>query len=285
MGNRAVREELDRAVVVRQLFGRDAVGVVVMDGAIDADDLLHEARDRADVVRDHHDRHPLAQLAQRLIQLVLEAIIDEVGRLVEDQQLRVGDDRPTEQRALHLTARNGTDRVVGHRCKPHAIEERVRLAAVVARVAMQKAASPLQARQNDLDDRDREGAVEGRQLRHIADQPLAAVEELGRKVDRTRIGHRAEDRLHEGRFTASVRADHPEEVPVRDRQTDVVQSLAAVVGDADAIERDQIHRCVIFWVIRRISAQISSANGSNSTASASISAAMASTLERGNCRW
>ena len=59
MRNVAVRYDLDRAVVVLQLLGRDDVRVVAMNGAIDANNALYDACNRAEVVRYHNYRHTL----------------------------------------------------------------------------------------------------------------------------------------------------------------------------------------------------------------------------------
>ena len=89
VGNVPVRHELDGAVVVAQLLLGDDVRTVAVHAAVHADDLLHDAGDRADVVRHHDDRHAAVQFVQRAVKLVFEFVVHEIRRLVQDQQLRV----------------------------------------------------------------------------------------------------------------------------------------------------------------------------------------------------
>ncbi len=90
MRHLAVRDDLNRAVVVVELLGGYDVRVVPMHASVDANDALDETRNRTQIVRHHHDGHTFVEPAQQRIQLVLEFVVDEVGRLVENQQLRVG---------------------------------------------------------------------------------------------------------------------------------------------------------------------------------------------------
>ncbi len=98
-----------------------------MNGTIDADDLLHDAGDRTDVVRNHDDGHPLVQKTKRTIEFVFETVVDEIGRLVENKQFRIGDDRPAKQGPLHLTARDFTDRLCGDIADAGLVEQTQRL--------------------------------------------------------------------------------------------------------------------------------------------------------------
>ena len=58
VGNLAVRNNLNRAVIVGQLLGGDEVGVVAVDGAIDTHDAAHLGGNRTDVVRHPSPRRP-----------------------------------------------------------------------------------------------------------------------------------------------------------------------------------------------------------------------------------
>ena len=85
VGHLAVRDYLYRAVVVLELFLGDDVRVVAMHRAIDAYDALHNTRNRTQVVRYNHYGHPLAQALHHAVELMLEAVIDKVCRLVQDE--------------------------------------------------------------------------------------------------------------------------------------------------------------------------------------------------------
>ena len=78
MGNMAVRDELDRAVVVAQLLLGQHVRMMAVYAAVYADDLLHDAGDRTDVVRHHDDRHARIQLVQRAVEFLLELVVHEI---------------------------------------------------------------------------------------------------------------------------------------------------------------------------------------------------------------
>ena len=104
MRHLAVRDDLNRAVVVVELLGGYDVRVVPMHASVDANDALDETRNRTQIVRHHHDGHTFVEPAQQRIQHVLEFVVDEVGRLVEYQQLRVGYYRTAQQRSLQLPA-------------------------------------------------------------------------------------------------------------------------------------------------------------------------------------
>lgn len=232
----AVREELDRAVVVAQLLLGEDVRPVAVHPAVHADDLLDDAGDGPDVVRDNDDRHAVVQRAERVVELLFEPVVHEVRGLVEDQQLRIGDHSAAEQGALELPARYFAHGVAGRFGDSRSLEQTESLVPVGFRVARAEPAASLQPGEHDLEDRDRECAVEFRQLGHVADQPLLAAEELRREYDFARVGHRSEYGLHKGCLAASVGADDSEKVPVIDLQIDIPKRFAAVVCDADVVE-------------------------------------------------
>lgn len=65
-----------------------------MHVAIYAYDALHDARYGAQIVRHHDDGHLLAQTLDHIVELMLETIVHEVGRLIENEQSGLGDDGP-----------------------------------------------------------------------------------------------------------------------------------------------------------------------------------------------
>ena len=86
-----------------------------MNVTIDTDDILHHTRDRAQIVRHHHNGNTFVELFQQLIQLTLETVIDKVGGLVQDQQTRLSNQCAAQQRTLHLSARNLANRSTRNR--------------------------------------------------------------------------------------------------------------------------------------------------------------------------
>ena len=63
-----------------------------MNVLVDAKDALYDARDSAQVVGYHNDGHTLIELLDHIVELIFEAIVDEVGRLIKNEQARLGDD-------------------------------------------------------------------------------------------------------------------------------------------------------------------------------------------------
>ena len=100
VGDVSVGYNLDGAVVAAQLLLCEDVGVVAVHMAIDADNGIHERGDCADIVRDNHHRHLRAELLCEGVKLLLEGVINEVSRLVEDEEFWLGDDGAAEQGAL-----------------------------------------------------------------------------------------------------------------------------------------------------------------------------------------
>ena len=96
----AVKDDLYRAVVVVQLLRRDAVGVVAMHMAVDADDLLDMGGNRSQIVRYHDDGHFVVELFEQRVKLLLEPVVDEIGRFVQNQQFRIGNQSGSEERRV-----------------------------------------------------------------------------------------------------------------------------------------------------------------------------------------
>lgn len=233
-----------------------------VDVPVDADDLLDDAGDGSDVVRDHDDGHSFVQFAQGVVKLLFELVVNEIGGLIEDQQPGVGDNGSGEHGALHLAAGNFAD---GSSCdlfESRFDDELHGPAFVLARVGGPEPVSALESGEDDLEDRDWECAVEVRDLGHVSDETFAAAEEFGGEPDGTRVGDSSEDSLDQGGFTAAVGADDAEEIPFADLQIDVLQGFVAIVSDAYVAERDEIHGSVIKLVIWSMLSMTCSARGS-----------------------
>lgn len=233
--NGSVGDQLNRTVVIEQLFGRKDVRVVAVYVSVDANDLLDDTGDGSDVVRDHDDGHVVIQLAERIVELLFEAVVDEVRGFVEDQQAGFGDDGSGEQGALHLPAGNFADRVAGHLFESRLSDQLHGTLLVLPRVSRPESVMALQTGEDDLEYGDRESAIELRDLGHITDQPFAAAEELLCVADLAGVGDGSENGLYEGCFTAAVGSDDPEEIAVEDLEVDVLQGLVSVVSDRNVV--------------------------------------------------
>lgn len=62
VGDITVGDNLDGAVVVAELLLGDDVRVVAVDMAVDADDVIHNARYSTHIVRHHHNGHIVAEV-------------------------------------------------------------------------------------------------------------------------------------------------------------------------------------------------------------------------------
>src|SRR5581483_2856853 len=118
---RVLREDpLEHAVLEDlPIDGRLALGVVVRpvhgDAAVlEHDDLVGE-RDRRQPVRDDDRRAAAHRLAQPFPDARLGARVDRRGRVVEDQDARVDDERARDRDALPLPARERDPALADHR--------------------------------------------------------------------------------------------------------------------------------------------------------------------------
>lgn len=105
VGDCAVTDELDGAVVVLQQLGRELGRVVAMHGAIDTHYTFHIRGDSANIVRHNHNRHMLIEFPQQVVELVLKFVINKVCGLVEYKQARVRNDSSAQKRTLQFAAR------------------------------------------------------------------------------------------------------------------------------------------------------------------------------------
>ncbi len=75
--------------------------VIDQSAVFEHGDLIGQC-DRREAVGDHDRRAVLHHLAQRQLDLAFGAGVDRGGGIVEDQDARVGDDRPRDRQALAL---------------------------------------------------------------------------------------------------------------------------------------------------------------------------------------
>src|SRR5215813_6296727 len=109
-----VSDDADRRAVERgqRRVAQEIVGAPVEDeAAIEAGELGHFLRDDADVVAHQDERHvALAiQVVQQGVEARLRLRIHAARRLVQDQEFRLGDERPGDEHALLLPDRERAD--------------------------------------------------------------------------------------------------------------------------------------------------------------------------------
>lgn len=166
-------------------------------------------------------------------------LVDEIGRFVEDQQPRLGDDRPAQKRPLHLPSRYFADGSAGDFGNAGAFEQFQRPPAVFGGVARPESLVSLQARQNRLRNRYGESPVENVLLGQIPDQTLFAAEKFGSVVHRSAVGNVAQNRTYERCLPAAVGADDPQEIVLENIQRHLIQRRRPLVCDREVSHRDQ----------------------------------------------
>ena len=73
-------------------------------------------------------------MLQLQVQLFFELVVDEIGRFVENQQFRVGDQGAAQQRALYLSAGQSPDRFPGDLFDPAGVQQFVGLLPILGSV-------------------------------------------------------------------------------------------------------------------------------------------------------
>ena len=170
---------------------------------------------------DGHDRLAArAELAQKLDDRAL-GDVDALERLVHEVELRVLDERPRQEHALLLPARElgdlASERV--HLDAPERVEGR---RAVDAARTPQPAEVPVAAHQHDVEHVGREVPVDGAALRHVPDAAAVRVVRAAEDERPPRGGlDEAEDRADERRLARAVRADDRGQRALRDLDVDV----------------------------------------------------------------
>ena len=190
------------------------------DVAVQADHPVGGGHDDMQLVADH--QHRTVQVAPDAVDQLIEAcgtgLVEALRRLVQDQQLRVRQQRAGQQDALELAAGQIDHLAVGDLGHAGLVE------------GLSRRIIPHPPRQVEEAARgQRQGRVDGELLRHIA-QP-----QTRRAGDGPAIGaQRADQDTQQGRLAGPVGADDGHDLARRDGQADVLQDVGAVPADTDA---------------------------------------------------
>ena len=194
-------------------------------------------------MRDDHDRDAAGvERAQHLRELELRVAIDACGRLVEDQQLRVGCERARDQDALLLAAGQLTDASARELCHADAFE---RTNGLPAFFACESAEAALRgtAGEDDLQNRRRQTRRDDRALRDVADalararvgrRPLEQQRPAARRLQQT------ERDLQQRGLARAVGAEKNHVIPRVDRERDVGKNASRFVRERHVVELDQV---------------------------------------------
>src|SRR5580704_15639261 len=215
--------------------------------AVQDDDAVGDARQRAEIVRDDHDRQAqaVAQSGEQPQDVVPVARVERADRLVAQQQPRPGGQRPGDSDSLPLSAGDLPGRPVAQRgVEPHLREGAVDLLADLPRVEAAADSEPLA---DDL--RDGQVGVERAQrvLEDQLDVPAAALSparaaaqpgDLGSREDDPALPrpYQADDGPGQGGLARAGLADQADDLAGPDIEVHAGQHLAG----APAVAEDYI---------------------------------------------
>ena len=183
------------------------------------------------------------ELAEHRDDLLLAAQVEVGERLVEQEQLRPGDQRVRDQHALLLAAGQLADPGVGVPVRADVGQRRLDQFPALPRREAEPEPVPVKAKRHHVAGAQRHVGVDDQLLRHVADGGLVLVVQR-RAVDEHPPARRldqAEDDAEQRGLARAVRADDPGEVALLERERDVAEHLAAAEAHADAFERQQWH--------------------------------------------
>ncbi|MCY1415037.1 hypothetical protein D9M71_305050 [compost metagenome] len=165
----------------------------------------------------------VAQAGNQAVQLGLAGDVDALHRFVEYQQFRFAQQRPGQQYTLHLTAGNALDRAVDDLFGADFLQCRQRRRAVNAGYQAQK-----------TQDRKRQGGIDLKLLRHVADaQPWLAPDLAGMRLEQAQHG------AHQGGFAGTIGADQGDDLSGLHGQVDAVEYRLAGEAHAHLFEANQ----------------------------------------------
>jgi len=179
---------------------------------------------------------------QQFIEIGLHGRVHAGGRLIQQQQLRLRDQRPRDEGTLLLAARKLTYLRTGMVQHAHPSQRPLRGFFIGTAVGFEQSRLPVAAHGNHFNYTDREVVVVIAVLGHIPG-PAAA---FFRRV--AQHGHPAAFRLDQAQynleqcaFTAAVGADDAQEIMLGHLQVDALQGRRAVIAHTDVLKPYDIH--------------------------------------------
>ncbi len=197
-------------------------------------------REHPDVVGHEDDRHPVAEPVQNLVELCLCRGIHVDRRFVEEEHLRVADERPGDDRPLLLPAREVLDLPVGEIGDLHRLERLLCPGMVFFVVAPWAAGDVAEtAGEDHLPHGDRILEIERPELRDVAEilshRRIPAAEDPDLAAAG---GEEPEDHPEERRLPAAVRPDDGVEIVRVDGEVHALKHGLAAQPDPDVVDLD-----------------------------------------------
>ena len=196
----------------------------------------------------HCEVEPLAQLEEKVAECRHLLVAQAAGRLVEQQQPRLGDECPRELDALERRVRQPGRDVRGKTPEPNDVER------LVGALAAVRLAEPARARVGADEDVLEHGHP--REERDVLERPCdAAADDLVRRelqqvlpVVENRAGIRlveSRDDVEGRRLARAVRADQAEDLTLGDVERDVVEGDDAPEAASEVLDGEQRHEAGI----------------------------------------
>lgn len=223
-GDRARRTRAEETEIFRRLrhLAWDAGAA---DVRVQAYDAVGRSHDDVEVVRDeeHGAAVPVPDLGDLLVKGDLAGEVDALDRLVEDEDIRPGEQRAGDEDALQLAAGERRDL-----CVEQVFDTRLgeRLAEIGLRAAPRQVHEPPDAHGH--------GRVERQPLRHVA-EAQAGLNRYASFIGRDE----AEHQLEQGGLAAAVRADDGQYLSGMKGEVDAGEYGASGAADADPPQRQE----------------------------------------------
>ena len=207
-------------------------------GAVDAENVAGMGGDDAEVVRDHDDRDLAGQPREERMEFLRHAAVDIGGRLVQQQQFRLGGQCLRDQHPLALAARELRKAAVGVVRQPDALQHLADDLAIAPAVGAETVALDPTG-QDDVARADGIALVEEEMLGHVADPAPDARGGVAQHANASIVrGDQTKEQLQQRGFAAAVRTDDAGQRAGRQREGCVVQDLLRPVAAADLLELD-----------------------------------------------
>ncbi|MDF3042397.1 MAG: hypothetical protein K0Q71_5103 [Thermomicrobiales bacterium] len=205
--------------------------------AVDADDPRQVRRDGIQLVGGEHHGHSLAvQLGEQVQDVVAGLDVDTGGGLVENEEVRLANQRARQEHPLLLSAGEVTNLPPAQAGQSQPLQDDRGSTAILPAGPGQWTHAAYAPHHHDVLDRDREGPVDRFDLGYVADS-------LGRTTRRDRDAidenpardprQAAEDRLEQRRLPGAAGTDQSHELPAWDAHADVVDDVDRVVTTAN----------------------------------------------------
>ncbi len=212
------------------------------DRAADEDDALHVLLDRAELVRDVHDRDPelAVEVREELRERFLRLGVDTCRRLVEHEERGLRRERLGDECALLHPARQRAKRRIGDRGETDALDRLGDEGSVLTTRAPDDPFPRDAPRGHDFANRRRRVAPGARALREIAERASTRVAVRRLDEEKCRTGRRAleaEQDADERGLPSAVGPRNGDELALAEAQVDVLEhTLPRPVAERDAGE-------------------------------------------------